>query len=37
MIVDGCFVWNADEMGKWFWESKSDPDLVILRKWVENY
>ena len=37
MIVDGFFVWNEDEMGKWFWQSKSDPDLVILKKWIENY
>lgn len=37
MIVDGFFAWDEDEMGKWFWESKSDPDLVILRKWIENY
>lgn len=37
MIVDGFFVWDEDELGKWFWQSKNDPDLVILRNWIENY
>ena len=36
MIVDGFFVWNENEMGKWFYQSKIDPDLVILRSWIEN-
>ena len=36
MIVDGFFVWDEDELGKWFYQSKNDPDLVILRKWIEN-
>lgn len=36
MIVDGFFVWDEDEMGKWFYQSKRDPDLVILRSWIEN-
>jgi hypothetical protein len=36
MIVDGFFVWNEKEMGKWFYQSKRDPDLVILRSWIEN-
>ena len=22
-------------MGRWFWQSKQDKDLVILRQWVE--
>ena len=35
-IIDGKFVWNEDTMGKWFYQSKNDPDLVILRDWVEN-
>lgn len=34
MIVNGLFVWNEEEMGKWFWQSKSDPDLVVLRNWI---
>lgn len=37
MIVNGIFVWNEDEMGKWFYQSTTDPDLVILRNWIENY
>lgn len=36
MIVNGQLVWNEDVMeGKWFWQSKTDPDLVLLRSWVE--
>ncbi len=33
-IING-FKWNPDTMGKWFWQSKADRDLVILRDWVE--
>lgn len=36
MIVSGRFVWDESELGKWFWQSKKDHDLVILRKWIEN-
>ena len=36
MILEGRFVWLEDIMGKWFYQSKSDPDLVILRSWIEN-
>lgn len=36
MIVDGLFVWDDDELGKWFYQSNKDPDLVILRSWIEN-
>lgn len=35
MMLQGKFVWT-DDIGKWFWQSKNDPDLVILRSWVEN-
>lgn len=35
-IVDGLFVWNEEKMGKWFWESKNDKDLIILREWVDG-
>jgi len=31
----GGFQWDAETMGKWFWQSKNDKDLVILRHWVE--
>lgn len=27
--------WNPETMGKWFWKSQNDKDLVILRNWVE--
>lgn len=33
-ILNG-FKWNPEEMGKWFWQSKEDKDLVILRNWLE--
>lgn len=36
MIVEGFFVWDKDELGKWFYQSNRDPDLVILRNWIEN-
>lgn len=36
-IING-FKWNPETMGKWFWQSKIDKDLVILKSWVEpNY
>ena len=36
MILEGKFVWDESTMGRWFWQSNSDPDLVILRSWIEN-
>ncbi len=33
-IING-FKWNAETMGRWFWQSKVNTDLVILREWVE--
>ena len=36
-ILNGKLKWNDAIMGgKWFWQSKTDPDLVILKKWIEN-
>ena len=35
VILNGQFKWTED-MGKWFWESKKDSDLVILKKWIEK-
>lgn len=29
------FEWNTETMGRWFWQSRKDKDLVILRSWVE--
>ncbi|MCD0223073.1 MULTISPECIES: hypothetical protein [Bacteroides] len=31
----GGFRWNPKTMGHWFWQSRTDRDLVILREWVE--
>ncbi len=31
----GGLEWEPDTMGKWFWRSKTEEDLVILRSWVE--
>ena len=36
MILEGRFVWDEDELGRWFWQSKEDGDLVILKKWIEK-
>lgn len=35
LILSGIFKWDEETMGKWFWQSKNEPDFVILRKWVE--
>ena len=36
MIVSGKLVWDEKVMGKWFYQSKTDPDLVLLRTWVDG-
>ena len=37
MIVRGQLVWDEKIMnGKWFYQSELDPDLVLLRSWVEG-
>jgi hypothetical protein len=36
MILEEKFVWDENTMGKWFYQSKKDKDLVILRTWIEN-
>lgn len=33
-IINGL-KWNPERMGRWFWQSKVDKDLVILKSWVE--
>lgn len=33
-ILNGSLVWDDDTMGKWFWKSPLDGDLIILRQWV---
>jgi len=35
-ILSGLFVWDEESMGKWFWQSQNDKDLVILRSWIEG-
>lgn len=27
--------WNPQTLGSWFWQSKKEKDLVILRSWIE--
>lgn len=27
--------WSPEKMGRWFWQSSEDKDLVILRNWIE--
>ena len=36
MVLKGVFVWDEKSLGKWFWQSANDPDLVILKSWIEN-
>ena len=36
MILAGQFKWDEEILGKWFYQSKNDTDLVILKSWVEN-
>ena len=36
MILEGQFIWDEKQLGKWFYQSVKNPDLVILRSWVEN-
>lgn len=36
MILLGALYWDNAIMGKWFWQSEDDSDLVLLRNWVEN-
>ena len=33
-IINGL-KWDPETMGRWFWQSQVDKDLVILRSWVE--
>lgn len=35
-ILSGTFVWDEESMGKWFWQSQNDKDLVILRYWIDG-
>lgn len=31
----GGLKWIPEKMGRWFWQSSADKDLVILRNWIE--
>lgn len=33
MILSGKLVWDEFAAGKWFWQSKQDTDLVLLKNW----
>ena len=33
--ISGQLAWR-DDMGKWFWKSPGDRDLVILKEWVQK-
>ena len=33
-VMNGCLKWHDET--KWFWICPNEPDLVILRKWVEQ-
>lgn len=34
MLIENKLQWNEETMGKWFWQSSFDKDLVILRQWL---
>lgn len=37
-IIQNTFVWDDFAKGKWFWQSKKHPSLIILKKWImQNY
>lgn len=36
MVLEGQLYWDEEELGKWFYQSVNDPDLVILKSWIEN-
>lgn len=33
-IINGDFVWDDEIHGKWFYQDKSEQDLVILKNWI---
>ena len=32
MVLNGSLTWENNN--QWFWKSKNDPDLIILKEWV---
>lgn len=35
VILNGSFKWDEVAKGKWFWQSPTNKDLIILREWIE--
>ena len=35
-LVSGKLYWDKEKMGKWFWASKKEKNLVLLRNWIET-
>lgn len=35
VILNGSFKWEEVAKDKWFWQSPTNKDLVILREWIE--
>ena len=35
-IVGGSLYWDETIMGKWFWQSKKWPDLILLKDWIDE-
>lgn len=33
-IINGDFVWDDEIHGKWFYQDKTEQDLVILKNWI---
>lgn len=33
-VLNGSLTWDDDT--KWFWQSKSDKDLIILKEWIKK-
>ena len=36
MVLENRFLWDEYNLGKWFWQSKYNKDLVILKKWIKK-
>lgn len=36
VVLENKFIWDEYNLGKWFYQSKEDKDLVILKKWIEK-
>lgn len=35
-IINGSFIWDDFAKDKWFWQSKVQPSLIILKKWINK-